>query len=80
MVETWENPEFILSCMAKAKLQKLPVFLRRRHVKTKNVNKRVKLKLWILLFHNQAVVLFAGSLENNFYCLKHCSPNNLKYW
>ena len=42
MVETWENPEFILSNMAKAKLQKLPVFLRRCHLKTKNVNKRVK--------------------------------------
>ena len=42
MVETWENPEFILSYMAKAKLQKLPVFLHRCHVKTENVNKRVK--------------------------------------
>ena len=42
MVETWESPEFILSYMAKAKLQKLPVFLHRCHVKTKNVNKRVK--------------------------------------
>ena len=42
MVETWENPEFILSYMAKAKLQKLHVFLHRCHVKTENVNKRVK--------------------------------------
>ena len=67
MVETWESPEFILSYMAKAKLQKLPVFLHRCHVKTRNVNKRVKTEtLDTIIFHNQAVVLFAGSLENNF--------------
>ena len=93
MVETWENPEFILSYMAKAKLQKLPVFLRRCHLKTKNVNKRGKTETLDTIIPQSSccsvlnftvnfkqLTEIAGSLENNFYCSKNCSPNILKYW
>ena len=85
MVETWENPEFILSYMAKAKLQKLPVFLGRCHLKTKNGNKRVKTETLdttpqssccsVLNFtvNFKQLTEIAGSLENNFYCSKNCS-------
>ena len=61
MVETWESPEFILSYMAKAKLQKLPVFLLRCHVKTKNVNKRVKTETLDTIIPHSAVALLLTS-------------------